>query len=180
MIQINLLPKDLPKDQPDRIKLCDAIARFREAQRGLSYTKRNPNLGRMVNCMVCGLRHRSVEVCEQHFHVGRYDPRPDGKKLVLEAPKTRNGLFGAPQKRNYSDKRINPHINHRGQLLIQRVREMFPFYEAEMKPITQEESVKVMQAARVEAKRILKYERAAAGSRKKIQQFESRRINRRK
>lgn len=55
-----------------------------------SFSGRHPELGKMIKCQVCGLRHRKNErVCKQKFATGRYDLR-DPKPLLIagQTPET--------------------------------------------------------------------------------------------
>lgn len=40
---------------------------FYESLKDRSYSGRHPELGKMIKCAVCGLRHRAAKVCIQHF-----------------------------------------------------------------------------------------------------------------
>ncbi len=47
--------------------LTRAVEAFEEKRRDLSFSGRNPELGKMVKCDGCGLRHRSSIIHERKF-----------------------------------------------------------------------------------------------------------------
>ena len=80
--------------------VTDAIAKLREDIADRSFSGRHPELGKMIKCQICGLRHRSSIVCKQRFAL-----REDGEPVGLAA-QTRKGVFGAAQ---FAKKRVHPH-----------------------------------------------------------------------
>lgn len=86
-----------------------ALAEIRDR----SFSGRHPELGRMVNCQFCGLRHRENERrCEQVFTT--VVSRGPDEKIVLErrAPQTRKGVLGAAM---FAKKRHRSHSNRWAQ-----------------------------------------------------------------
>jgi hypothetical protein len=142
---------------PDVKKLVsDAIAKFRQDYEHKSYAQRHPELGKMVSCKICGLRHRSVQVCQQ--------------RIVVPVPDTRKGFYGAAA---FAKKRLRPHHSHRLLRIVQLTQDLFPKYYPWIS-----DPVKAMRAARSEAIQTLV--RAEKVSRRAVRhrQQESRRVNR--
>jgi hypothetical protein len=74
-----------------------ALAEVAARKHALSFSGRNPDLGPMIKCHVCGTRHRRNErKCEQ--------------KIVMPTGQTRKGVLGAAV---FAKKRIHPHPNQR-------------------------------------------------------------------
>ena len=111
MIRINLLT-------PEQAKLLAATAKFYQSQRSRPFSERHPELGKMINCVVCDRRHRSSVKCEPMYAVGQYDP----EKKVLIAPKTRKGIVGAAA---FAKKRIRPHRNAITLQVLERANRLF-------------------------------------------------------
>lgn len=121
MIKINIL--DINKQ-----RLNKAVFEALEAIRNRSFSGRNPQLGKMINCHVCSTRHRSYPACIIKYAKGsRYDmlPESEKKEMVIE-PTTIKQLVGA---RQFARKREHPHPSKRGLQLVQRVQKLFPFNE---------------------------------------------------
>ena len=96
MIKINMLSS-----------LNKAVAEARNEIRSRSFNGRNPQLGRMINCHICGRRHREIQIvggkiykCELKYSVGRWDP---DKKPLIAAQDTLKGVMGAQR---FARKRI--------------------------------------------------------------------------
>ncbi len=154
-----------------------------------SFSGRNPQLGRMVNCSVCDSRHRAAQVCEQKFAMGS-SRRPVEDQILLVAAKTRNGVLGAKQ---FKGKRLKPHPSKANLQLIQLTQDLFPmhfpFYRvpepenATPEEITKQEiesATNAMTAARVDARRMLLQKSYLLRRRRRRQQDISRRINQKK
>ncbi len=146
-----------------------------KAIRQRSFSERNPHLGKMIKCQVCGRRHRAapkrtsekppfqiiyVTDCEQRFtnvKNGFECFREDSEKGTLvpdlrtaidpDFQPTIRQIVGAAA---FAKKRHNPHPNARQLQLIERTRKVF----AEMGfTITEgEQAQKNMEIARKEAK----------------------------
>lgn len=156
--------------------LSEAIAEFNEEHYNKSFSGRHPELGKMINCQICSLRHRSSEVCVEKFAVGTHDPRPEGEKIELRNENahpggpTRNDVFG----NQWKGKRKTPHHNARKLRLLEVTREIFhedfePFFT---------DHVASMKSARAIAMGTLRKQRKEASSILRHQQDVSRRINR--
>jgi hypothetical protein len=63
----------------DDLNLQIAVDQFEQAFRDRSFSERNPELGKMIKCDGCGLRHRSSIIHERKFatdiHGVSCDPR---------------------------------------------------------------------------------------------------------
>ena len=125
-----------------------AIEKFRTDFKKKSYAQRHPELGKMMNCLICLTRHRSSVVCVQKFATGTHDPAPEGEKTLLVAAQTRKGILGSKQ---FKGKRVNPHHSHKLLRLVQLTQSLFPEYY----PVKHEEPKKAMKAARRKALRLL-------------------------
>ncbi len=152
-------------------EVADAIAKFREDFKGLSFSGRNPQLGKMIKCQVCLKRHRSSQVCHQVFTTGTHDPAPEGEKKLLVAAETRKGILGAAK---FAKQRINPHHSHKLLELVQLTQDLFPKYFG----VQIKDPQKAMQAARGEAQKILTRKARARRRITRNKQELSRRINR--
>lgn len=115
--------------------LQSAIAEATKAIGARPYSERHPELGKMVNCKVCGTRHRVNErKCEQVFTYRIKDYEllkenedgklvPDYRTCVGEGEKpTRNQVMG---RLAFAKKRYNPHPSKIKLLLIERTRAVF-------------------------------------------------------
>lgn len=121
---------------------------------GRSFTGRHPELGKMINCAVCGLRHRAINKCEQKFTYtvkdkdgrlyrqyrevegenGEVEVVPDYRTAIPADEKpTRGQISGRPQRPNqFVGPRYNPHPSKMKLLFIQRVREVFEKFGFEL------------------------------------------------
>lgn len=129
-------------------ELQDAISNFRKTFSERSFSQRHPELGKMINCHVCGTRHRSAQVCEQKFVVGPVNP-----------------------KRRYgrgSNKRINPHWSRKDLMVVDLTRQLLPYYSGD----------NVVQKARSRALNILNPIWSESDRRYRNMQKASREINR--
>ena len=160
-------------------EVAAAVAKFEEEHRDKSFSERHPELGKMMNCAICRSRHRSHIKCKQTFSVryqeqemqenGEWGPLTD---VLAVAPRTRKGVNGAA---GFKGRRLKPHLNHRSQLFIARVRKLFTYSEgAELT----EAFKAALGIARKRAVRQLKKEYRIVANRKTRQQDISRRINR--
>lgn len=137
--------------------VTDAIQKFRDDYEHKSYSQRHPELGKMVNCRICGLRHRSIQVCQQ--------------RIIVSVPQTRKGIYGAAA---FAKKRVRPHHSHRLLRIVETTQNLFPKYY----PDQIKDAEKAMLAARGEAvKTLVKAEKKQRKVVRQRQQ-ESRKINR--
>ena len=162
MIQINVL--DIEKQ-----KLNAAMAAALKAIRARSYSGRNPELGKMINCPICDLRHRGV-ICTPVYATGRWDLAPEGeKKLLIASQNTAKGVMGA---HTVAKKRLHPHPSKRKLQLVQLTQRLFPLHEPYLT-----DPIECMKAARNDAYRIIIKGMKMASKLYRGQQKTSRRIN---
>ena len=134
-----------------------SIDNFKKILGARSFGGRHPELGAMVNCGVCGRRHRSNVVCEPVYSA-EAKPR---HRLIPKA------------------KRYNPHHNQHDLRLIEKTREItrqnVPRNGAHFPLLSVEQ---LMKTSRLAAERRLDEEREKEAKRIRRQQDVSRRINR--
>lgn len=196
MIKINLL-------SPEQQALSAAVMAFNEMQYNRPFSERHPELGKMVNCAICGERHRQNERgCGQVFtyRVGDYELfREDEKGELVPAYRTCVQPDEKPTPRQivgraaFTKKRFNPHPSKTKLLFIQRTREAFVKYGfylldeksdkfKELTPPVQElvkkDFQEDLQRARVLAARQIRREREFSDREVRRRQDSSRRINR--
>jgi hypothetical protein len=149
--------------------------------KGRSFSGRHPELGKMIKCAVCGLRHRKEErKCEQKFKELWIDEDLETGELStvyatvpLHNQKPANpvrAIFGAKQ---FKGKRRFARPSIKERRLIEMTRELFPAFEG----ITPDEE-KHMKMARKLAVVVLKRLYRIKADRRTAQQQLSRRINR--
>lgn len=186
MILINML-------SPERQAINAAVARTRAALRGRTFSARNPQLGGMIKCQVCGRRHReNWEIagmryeCVQRFAKPRYlfttteageiVPVPQDLRPELIANQTtRKGQYGAAA---FAKKRFLPHHNRRDLLLVQRTIELYPEHAVYLT-----DPLEAMREARLQAQReIARALDLRSGKHKRLQKISrtSRKINQRR
>jgi len=118
-----------------------AATKALEDIRSRSFSARHPELGKMVNCQVCGLRHRAIQKCEQKFKELYIEEDLDtGEKTIIYAsavqPKgveipsqisaqqpTVKQVVGAA---TFKKKRLRPHLNRRKLQFVELVRSFLP------------------------------------------------------
>jgi len=96
-------------------ELLKAVESFHQSFKERSFSGRHKELGKMINCGVCGRRHRKSEVCEQRFAKVRIGHSEEYRQTTPVNPKPRLGI--GPKKR------MNPHFSKRRITLVQRVKE---------------------------------------------------------
>jgi len=113
---------------------------------GRSFSGRHPELGKMVNCAVCGLRHRTINKCEQRFTYkvkdkdgrlysqyrevekdGEVSLVPDYRTAIPADQKpTQRQISGPPPRPNqFVGPRYNPHYSKIKLQFIQKVRAVY-------------------------------------------------------
>lgn len=117
-----------------------------------SFSDRNPELGRMIKCQVCGLRHRSVIKCEQRFvELWIEEDLETGEKTTVYATAVQPKGIEIPSQASahhptikqvigaavFKGKRLNPHPNKRNLQFIETVRAALPlkFTDDDMKKV---------------------------------------------
>lgn len=168
-----------------------AADKARKELRSRSFSGRNPQLGKMMNCSVCELRHRVtpnaegkfVTSCVQKFKLLHYEQEfndetnewgPEQKILAQAAQNTKRGILGAAQ---FKGKRIKVHPSKIKLLLVERTREVFADrgFSLDGDPETVNSNLK---KARAIAARYIRRDRKRAKQPIKHIQQHSRRINR--
>lgn len=145
------------------LEAAEAATKALKEIRGRSFAGRNPDIGKMVKCQVCRLRHRDSIKCSQKFaelwieedlETGELktvyrvaaqekDTEVPGQRLdVMAQQPTRNQIIGATA---FKGKRKKAHLSKRALQFIQLVYSLVP------DEFTQEE----LQSARKKAVRIL-------------------------
>ena len=163
---------------PEAIAAAEAATK--EIQ-GRSFSGRHPELGKMINCQVCGERHRKEErKCVQKFKELWIDEDLETGELTkvvatvpLHNQSPRNPLktiFGAAQ---YKGKRKRHRPTVKERRLVEMTRTLYPAFEG----IASEEQ-KQMEMARKLARVVLKQLYRIKANRRNAQQQLSRKINR--
>jgi hypothetical protein len=101
------------------------------AIRARSFSERHPELGKMVNCQVCDLRHRASQKCEQKFKQLWIDEDLETGELSIQyAIVPLPGQKGTPKSivgaAHFAKKRRNPHPSRRKLQFIRLVRKLTP------------------------------------------------------
>ena len=114
--------------KPASAEAQEAIGEALVAITERSFSGRNPELGKMIKCQVCGRRHRENErKCEQKFvYLHTIEDTETGEKTDVTRelkPESRNGVVGAAM---FRGKRIKSHLNRRKRRFIEIVRELLP------------------------------------------------------
>jgi hypothetical protein len=159
------------------------------------FSERHPELGKMVNCQVCGTRHRKNErKCEQvftyragDFEIYRMDEKtnelvPDYRTAVRPDEKpTKRQVMGTAA---FAKKRIHPHPSKIKLQFIERTRKIFseldfPLERAENEEVSdfKEKFQKNLQRARILAAREIRAERELKDRAVRRRADKSRRIN---
>ena len=170
--------------------VADALAKIESG----SYSERHPELGKMVNCQICGIRHRVNErKCEQIFtyRIGDYEyTREDKEGNIVPDYRTAIPLDEKPTKRQvmgavaFKGKRIKPHLSSVKLQFVERTRAVFsrlgfPVEREKKQTIAEftEQFNKNLQRARVVAAREIRKEREMSDRKYRRHQDQSRRIN---
>lgn len=114
---------------------------------GRSFSGRNPQLGKMIKCTVCQLRHRAIQKCEPRFTnvAGDFEyfkeetDKETGETKLVPAYRTAVdaavSAVGKPTKRSvvgaaaFNRKRVKPHHSKIKLLFIERVREVYEVWD---------------------------------------------------
>lgn len=180
-----------------------AIAEATKAIGARSFSERHPELGKMVNCQVCGTRHRLNErKCVQVFTYRMKDYEllketedgkvvPDYRTCAPEGEKpTIKQIMGAA---TFARKRFHPHPSKIKLLLIQKTRaaferlgfelvddksEAFKALTPDEKKLKVEQFQKNLQRSRVVAAREIRKERELSDREYRRRADQARRINR--
>ncbi len=186
--EITLAPFNVPEELQKAIDAALVSIEYR------SFFGRRPELGKMVNCRVCGTRHRVNErKCEQVFtyRIGDFELFRENEKGEL-VPDYRTAIRpneNPTQKQvvgqaAFAKKRFHPHPSKVKLLFIERTRQVFEALgfalektEKQTPKEFQEQFQKDLQRARVVAARQLRKERRLSTRATRRMQYTSRRIN---
>ena len=125
MIKINVLHSMI-----DPV-LRQAATEFEKQRAGKSFSERYPELGKMINCYVCGLRHRAAKVCTPVYATSKTETVEAEDGSIVPAPMmasqlTRKGVYGAKQ---FARQRILKHRNRWSLMVLDRATQ---YYRKEM------------------------------------------------
>jgi len=119
MIKINLFNQD----DYDRLLLKRVIDAYHAERRVKSFSQRHPELGRMVNCQVCNLRHRASRVCVPVYSTELGNLNEQGVRVLS----TKKQKFGAAAFKG----RIIKHRNAWGLQVLERATSIFREWRAD-------------------------------------------------
>jgi hypothetical protein len=122
MIKINLFNQA----DFDRLLLSRAVNEYLSSREHKSFSERHPELGKMIKCAICGLRHRSARVCTPVYatHATKTVQAEDGSVVpmpMLASQHTRKGVLGANAFRG----RILKHRNAWGLQVLDRAQQIY-------------------------------------------------------
>lgn len=86
------------RTQEEQDALAQAVAAFKEDRRNASFSKRNVDLGKMINCPLCGMRHR------------RHDPIL--RDSTAHGPQVFGDLKLPSRRVAFAKQRFHPHLKH--------------------------------------------------------------------
>ena len=137
----NLAPDPNLELKPVSQEVIDAVNATLEDITGRSFSGRHPELGKMIKCQVCRLRHRESIKCQQRF-VELYieeDLETSEKKIIYATAMQEPGtvlphqhsihqptikqIVGA---QNFKGRRSKPHPNKRNLQFVEQVRILLP------------------------------------------------------
>lgn len=131
---------ELEAPKPTAGGLVASVLALEELKRR-SFSGRHPELGKMIKCQVCRLRHRDSQKCEQKFSklwveedletgekttVYAVAAQPKGTEIphqISAQQPTENQIIGAAA---FKGKRLNSHPNKRKLQFIELVRALVP------------------------------------------------------
>lgn len=125
---------ELETPKPTTEGMVAAVIALEEI-RNRSFSGRHPELGKMINCLVCDLRHRDSIKCQQKFvELFIEEDLETGEKTTIYATsgKTRFGVVGA---KSFKGRRLKPHLSKRKLQFVELIRSMLPmeYTEEELK-----------------------------------------------
>lgn len=155
--------------------------------RNRSFSARHPELGKMVNCRICGTRHRENErKCVQVFtyRVGNYEVfREDENGDLVPAYRTAVQPNEKPTMKQvmgraaFAKKRFNPHPSKIKLQFIERTRKVFLDLGFDIDEKDKEKFEKNLQRARIVAARQIRKEREFSDREYRRRRDQARRIN---
>lgn len=142
-------------------ELETAVTRFKKAFAERSFSQRHEDLGKMINCRVCGRRHRQADPVALLS-------RAHGKQAFRDLP-SRSVMF--------AKKRFNPHHNDKVRQFVRLTREIYmndiaPYFQPDP-----EHPDNLICRAQRRAARIMRRQWIAERLARKHMQDHSRRIN---
>lgn len=151
------------QEAADAAYLQEAVAEFESEREAKSFSGRHPELGKMVNCGVCGRRHRSAHVCVPVYARQKiYDPETGQDTLggeLVASDKTVKGVYGAARVKG---RRILRHRNATGLQVLERADRLYrEEYLSFIKANTEKERDELGKRALIQAIREIKAERRA-------------------
>ena len=166
--------------KPVSSEVLKLIGKVIENVQHKSYAQRHPELGKMMNCQVCGRRHFSSQVCKQRFAVRHIEEDVEtGERTVVYATAipadkkpTRNQVLGAKM---FKGRRIKPHVSRTKLMMIEKVRKLLENVEINLDSKEFQDQLKL---ARKMAEREIRHQDHIKADRLRRQQDLSRRINR--
>ena len=129
MIKINVLRS--MADQRSHDMLEKMVQTYLDEREVKSFSARHPELGKMVNCYVCGLRHRAAKICTPVYVTSKTETVEAEDGSIVPAPMlasqlTRKGVYGAKQ---FARQRILKHRNRWSLMVLDRATQ---YYRKEM------------------------------------------------
>jgi hypothetical protein len=125
MIKINVFKQE---DFNKILEVKAAAEAFFQKRGDLTFSGRNPELGKMVMCRVCDRRHRSSHTCVQRFAKARYAFDTNGEPTPLDLRPDliadQSTKFGVVGKANFKG-RILRHRNAWGLQVLERATKIF-------------------------------------------------------
>jgi hypothetical protein len=131
---------ELEQPKPTAGGLIASVLALEEIKRR-SFSARHPELGKMIKCAVCNLRHRSSVKCEQKFvelwieedletgektTIYATAAQPKGTEIPHQISAEQPTLKQAVGAAAFKGKRLRPHPNRRNLQLIEQVRVLLP------------------------------------------------------
>lgn len=155
----------------------NAAARALEEIRRRSFSGRHPELGKMIKCQVCGLRHREIIKCEPRYKELYIEEDLETGELTqvfakLPIPGTKQTLKQFIGARQFKGKRRHQRPTHSQQQIVELTRKVFPSFDGVF-----DDPHAQMRAARKVAIFVIKFNREQTAKRIRRQQDTSRRIN---
>lgn len=162
-------------------KVLELVNKVVEKIKAGSFRERHPELGKLINCQVCGQRHWASKVCHQRFAVQFIEEDVEtGERTNVYATAvphhakhpTVNQVIGAAI---FKGKRRKPHVSAKKLRFIEKVRKLMTGVAVDLES---EDFKSMLNQARHMAAREISREDEAKAIRLRLQQDLSRRINR--
>lgn len=152
------------RSQTEVEALAKAVESFEEDRANASFSKRNLDLGKMINCSLCGMRHRVHD--------------PISKNSIAHGPQKFADATYPSRVTAFKGRRLHPHLNQKNLEFVQRVRDLLPYYLESAPVLNHEgEAVDKIELVKGIVRARLAREREHVQSRARNRQKCSRRIN---